>query len=138
MDYKKIDVIELSAVVLSLLFAIVISLYHMSFNGFEGLSSDQWATVWAIAENSLSLLMVALISIFAGKGILRTMFSWVFIPYFITKLIYHYSIFSQTYMLSPKTWENIWSFTCVFLLGTGLFYCLNSIRKIRKNVAKIF
>lgn len=138
MDYKKIDVVEFSAVVLSLLFAIIISLYHMSFNGFEGLTSEQWNTVWAIAENSLSLVMAALISIFAGKGIIRTMFSWIFIPYFITKLIYHYSVFTQTYLLPSKTWEDIWSFICVFLLSTGMFYCINSIRKSRKNVAKIF
>jgi hypothetical protein len=138
MAYNKIDVIEISAVVLSLIFAIVISMYHMSFNGFEGLSSSQWDTVWAIAENSLSLVMATLVSIFAGKGIIRTMFNWVFIPYFIIKLIYHYSIFSQVYILPKQSWENIWSFICVFLLGTGLFYCINSIKKIKKNAFKIF
>jgi hypothetical protein len=135
---KKIDVIEISAVTLSLLFTIFISLYHISYNGFEGLSSNQWNIIWAIAENSFSLLSSGLIIIYAGSGIIRTMFKWIFIPYFITKLIYHFSLFSQIYILPKNVWENIWSFICVFLLGIGLFQCLKLIRRYRKNVAKIF
>jgi len=137
-DVKKVDILEFLVVILSLLFIFVISAYHLSYNGFEGLTTKQWNVIWAIAENSISLLMASLVSIYSGVGTIRLLFKWIFIPYFIIKLIYHYSAFGQIYIISEKWWENIWSFICTFLLTIGVGYCLNLIMRNRKYVAKIF
>lgn len=138
MDNYKADALEIPVVVLLLLFIIVISLYHISYDGFEGLTSAEWNIVWAIAENSLTLIMSFLIRVFAGSGILRLMFSWIFIPYFIIKLFYHFTVFAEIHTLSKESWENIWSWICWVLLGSGLLYGLALIKKYKKNVAKIF
>ena len=141
MDVKKVDILEFFAIILCLLFVVVISLYHLSYNGYKGLSSDQWNVVWAIAENFLSLVMSILLSIFGSKTI-RLMFFSLFIPYFIIKLIYQFSVFSQVYIVSRELWEYIWSFVCVFVLGIGLFYCSNivvrSIRNVGEKIRKFF
>jgi hypothetical protein len=138
MDNNKVDVLEISAITLSLLFILVISQYHISYEGFRGLTENQWNRVWVIAENSLNLTMSTLITILAGSGLIRLMFKYIFIPYFIVKLIYQCSMFFQIYIVSKEWWESIWSFICVSLLTIGVFYCLRLIRKYRKNVAKIF
>ena len=138
MGNHKIDVLECSAVVLLLLFAIVIGQYHISYEGFKGLTEIEWNRVWAIAENSLTLILSILVSILAGSGVLRLMFNYIFIPYFIVKLIYHYSAFFQVYIISKEWWENLWSWICWILLSIGLVYCLMLIKKIKKNVAKVF
>jgi len=138
MGYRKVNVLEVSAVVLLLIFTIIISLYHISYDGFKGLTEKEWDLVWAIAENSLTLIISTLVSIFAGYGVLRLMFNYIFIPYFIIKLFYHFTVFAGIHTFSIEYWENIWSWICVGLLGSGLYYCLMSIKKVRKNVAKIF
>jgi hypothetical protein len=138
MGNHKVDVVEISAVVLLLIFTIVIGQYHISYDRFRGLSYSEWNTVWAIAENFLTLIMSTLVSIYAGSGMLRLMFNYIFIPYFAVKLFYHFTMFAGIHTLSKESWENIWSWICWILLNTGLFYCLMLIKKYRKNVAKIF
>jgi hypothetical protein len=125
---KKIDMIELVSVVICLFFAIVISLYHVSYSGYLGLTESQWSIVWAISENGLGMTMSILISLFT-IGILKLMFRWVFVPYFASKLIYYFSCYSGVYLLSKRTWGDIWSFVLVFLVAGGLGYCLFLIRK---------
>ena len=117
---KKIDMIEIITVVTCLLFAIAISLYHISYPGYLGLSEKAWSIVWVFAENGLSLAMSVIIAI-SFFGIIKKMFTWLFIPYFSLKLIYHFTVYSGVYMISPKAWENIWSAVLVLLFISGLY-----------------
>jgi len=125
---KKVDWIELVFVVICLIFAIAISFYHMSYDGYLGINNDQWDTIWAISENALSLSMCVLIFLIA-YGVLRVLFKWVFMPYFILKLIYHVSCYAKIYLCSENRWENIWSFVCVILIMIGLLFTIILIRR---------
>jgi|WetSurMetagenome_2_1015567.scaffolds.fasta_scaffold00103_63 hypothetical protein len=124
---KKIDWIEFTGVVICLLFAIVISLYHISFEGYLGLTNRQWGGVWAIAENGFALTLIVL-GIMYFQGYLRKI-CYVFVPYFILKLIYHFSCYSGIHLLAQKSWERLWSIACVILFIVGFAYCLIIIRK---------
>ncbi|HUX57088.1 MAG TPA: hypothetical protein VMV77_08945 [Bacteroidales bacterium] len=126
---RKVNMIEMVEVVSILLFAIVISLYHISYEGYLGLSDKSWAVVWALSVNGL-LLTFALIICSLTIGVLKMVCKWVLIPYFILKLIYHISCFAGIYLLSLETWSIIWSFALVGLIITGLIACVN----IMKNV----
>lgn len=125
---RKIDLIEIVPIALCMLFAIAISLYHVSFEGYLGLSERTWGAVWAIAENGFSIMLCWMISIYA-IGVTRLLFRWVFIPYFILKLIYHFSCYSSIYLLAKESWRNIWSVLCVCLLIVSIVYCLILIKK---------
>ena len=119
--------IETIAIVFSLLFMIAISLYHVSFDGFLGLSNLFWESVWAISNNGILLMMSFLVMLYSW-GIIRLLMTWVFIPYFCVKLIYQFSVYSEIYLLSPGTWEIIWSFALVFIIISALFITLTKIR----------
>jgi hypothetical protein len=127
---RKVDTIELIAVVVCLLFAIAISLYHLSYEGYLGLSESSWGTVWAISENGFSLSLVTMIGIGVYLSeVIRKIFKFVFIPYFILKLIYHYSCYSGKILLPEDSWRNVWSVALVWLLAGTFLICLLSIRK---------
>jgi hypothetical protein len=125
---KKTDLIEIVPVAVCLLFAIAISLYHVSFEGYLGLSLKFWRSVWAISENGFSLALCVLVLIYSS-GILNKLIKFVFIPYFALKLIYHLSCYSGIYLFSVDTWESIWSYVLVILFIVSLVYCLILIRK---------
>jgi hypothetical protein len=116
---KKLNMIELISYVISLLFALAISLYHVSYDGYLGLSESTWGSVWALSENGFSLTLCVIVFLFTF-GILRSLFKYVFIPYFTLKLIYHISCYSGIYICSPDTWIYIWSSVCVLLFICGL------------------
>lgn len=120
---KKIDMIEAIVTAICLLFAVAISLYHVSKDGKFGLSQEQWRVVWAISENGLLLTMSFVIGIF-GPGILRNIFRFVFAPYFLIKLIYHFSCFSGIYIISGENWKLIWSSVCVLVIVVSLLILL--------------
>jgi hypothetical protein len=127
---KKNDWIEFSLVTSCLLFAMMISLYHISHEGYLGLTENQWGVIWGIAENILSLVMCIII----GRntiGEVKNLFRWLFIPYFSLKIIYHFSCFSGIYFLAKSSWETIWSYAVVIILLSAMFYCLILTR--RKN-----
>ncbi len=124
----KRDLIEIVPVALCLLFAVVISLYHVSFDGYLELSEQTWGTVWAIAENGFSLLLCGIV-IINTSGLVSKLFQWVFIPYFVLKLIYHISCYSGIYLFSVDTWEVVWSSVLVILFIVSLIYTLILIRK---------
>jgi hypothetical protein len=128
---KKLDLIELIVVVICLLFTIAISFYHVAQDGDMGLTQAQWRIVWAISENGLSLVMSFLISLLT-VGIVKIMFKWLFVPYFVLKLIYHISCYSGIYLLSRRSWEFVWSFIIVYFIVFAVGYCLFLIKK--KNV----
>ena len=125
---KRISLIEIVPIVLCLLFAIAISLYHVSFDGYMGLSEKFWGTIWAVAENGFSLLLCGIV-IINTSGMIAKMFQWVFVPYFILKLIYHISCYSGLYLFSVDTWEAVWSSVLVILFVIALIYTLILIRK---------
>lgn len=114
--------IEIVPVALCLIFAIVISLYHLSFDGYLGLSRESWNMVWSITENCFALTLCFLIGIYFS-GALKILFRFVFIPYFIIKLAYHFSCLSGVYILPSNVWEVLWSITLVILFIVTLVYC---------------
>jgi len=109
-------------------FAIAISLYHVSHEGYLGLTDAQWGSVWAISENGLSLSLCFIISVYSC-GVLRIISKYVLIPYFIIKLIYHFSCYSGIILLSEEIWGVIWSYILVSLLTVCLIYCLTLTRR---------
>jgi hypothetical protein len=125
---KRINWFEFGFISICMLFIVAISLYHISYDGYLKLPESTWNTIWAIAENGFSLTLCALIVILTA-GILRLTFKWVFIPYFILKLIYHISCYAKVYLLSETTWEYIWSIVLVLIIIASLTYCLILTRK---------
>jgi len=115
--------IETIAVVICLLFAIAISLYHVSYEGYLGLSNRFWGSLWAISENGLSLTLCFLVVIYS-YGILQKLFTWLFIPYFSIKLIYHFSCYSKIYLINSEAWRYVWSIVLVALIISSLIYIL--------------
>jgi hypothetical protein len=120
--YDKIGVI------ICLLFAIVISFYHLSYDGYLGLNDSQWGSIWAIAENGFSLTICILISLLS-KGILKSIFKYLFIPYFIIKLVYHFSCYSGIYLFSKNYWEWIWSIICIVCFIVSILIIKNHVAK---------
>jgi|WetSurMetagenome_2_1015567.scaffolds.fasta_scaffold372131_2 hypothetical protein len=123
---RSINSREFYIVFISLLLLIVISLYHISREGFLGLSVAKWSVVWVICENGILLLFSILGGIYF-LGLIRKIFRWVFTPYFIVKLVYQFSCFAGVYIFSSATWEVIWSFICVAIIVTGIFLCIRKI-----------
>lgn len=119
--------IETIAIVFSLLFMIAISLYHVSYKGFLGLSQIFWESVWAVSNNGILLMMSFLVMLYSW-GVIRLLMTWVFIPYFLVKLIYQFSVYSEIYFVSPELWEYIWSGMLVFIFITSLVITLTKIR----------
>lgn len=119
--------LETIAVIFSLLFMIAISLYHVSYEGFLGLTNRFWESLWAVSNNGILLTMSFMIILYSW-GVIRLLFTWVFIPYFVLKLIYQFSVYSEVYLMSPKAWENVWSFALVFIIISALFITLTKIR----------
>jgi hypothetical protein len=124
---KKIDMIEFIAIVICLIFAIAITLYHVSYSGYLGLSEKAWSLVWALSENGLSLTMCVIIGVYFS-GTIGKLFRWLFIPYFSLKLIYHISCYSGIYLLSKGMWSNLWSAVLVLIFIVGLFMVFIKIR----------
>ena len=131
---KKFDWLDLIIVAGCLLFMIGISAYHVSYNGYLSLSNKDWKLVWVVSENFLSLWMCFIIGLFTG-GIIKLVFKKILIPYFILKLIYHFSCYSGIYVFSVKTWELIWSFILVGLFVVGGVYSIYLIKRRMKHVA---
>ena len=125
---KRFDLTEFLITAICLMFAVIISLYHVSYNGFLGLSDKIWGSVWAISENGFMLTLSIIIILF-NYGVIRTLFKYVFIPYFTIKLIYHFSCLSGVYLLAKGAWSNLWSIICVSLFILCLVMCLQIIKK---------
>jgi hypothetical protein len=124
---KKFDLIETLTVSSCLLFTIAISLYHLSHEGYLGLSEKQWGVVWSISEEGLTLTLCTVIFLFA-TGFIKWFFGGLLV-YLGIKIIYHVSCFSGIYLFPKFTWENVWSIILVVLLIFGLFYCLYLLKK---------
>jgi hypothetical protein len=120
---RKIKNIELIAIVSCLIFAVAISLYHLSYGGYLGLSLNAWYLIWALAENGFSLSLCAIIGSLT-TGLLQFIFRWLFVPYFAIKLLYHISVYGQVYIISGSAWNWLWSFELVILILVGLFCCV--------------
>ena len=79
----KFEKFEVLLIALCLLFTLVISNYHLSWNGYLGLSQERWDTIWAIFENGFSLLLCLIIIIFS-YGAIRKLFKFIFIKIIVT------------------------------------------------------
>jgi hypothetical protein len=129
---KETDWFEKITIALCLIFSIAITLYHISYEGYKGLTEAQWGSIWAISENGLSLILCAIISILS-YGMLKVTMRYLFLPYFFLKLIYHFSCYSGLVLISPEAWNRVWSVVLICQIIVSLFYCLILIHK--KNVA---
>jgi len=115
---KRKEKIGLITLIASLIFAIVISLYHVA-----GTETKLWSALWALSENSLLLIMSLYIA-YLSSGFMKVFFRWAFPPYFVIKLVYHVSCYIGIYLMSPEAWSVLWSGIAVSGLLTGLIYCL--------------
>jgi hypothetical protein len=120
---KKRDKIEVIVIALCGIFAVTMALYHI-------LGTDFLRRVWIFTDNGLPLVMSLFIS-YVTVGFLKIFFRWVLPPYFITKLIYHFSCVTGFYIMSPQLWELLWSIIAVDVLVTGLIFCI--IKYIRNG-----
>lgn len=126
----KFDMIEAIAVTGILFFVILLCLYHVSFDGYLGLKESTWNVVWAVSENGLALFLCALTAYFTS-GIVREIVIGILMPYFVLKIIYLTSCYSDWYLFSPASWQDIWSyFLVVFFILTLLYHLI-----LRKYVA---
>jgi len=124
----KFEKLEMILILLCFIFAIIISLFHLSFAGFLGLSKERWNVVWAFSENGLGLVMSILLWFFS-YGAIKKLFLYLFIPYFLVKLIYHFSCYANIYLWSKEKWDITWSFVCVICILFGLFYFIVAIKQ---------
>jgi hypothetical protein len=129
---KKIEWTEIIMVSVCLLFAVIMSLYHISYGGYLGISERTWNVIWAIAQDSFSVALCLIISLLS-VDMMRLVFRWVFIPYFLLKFIYDFSCFSGNYFLEKSTWVDIWSVVVVVIILIGAIFCLI---KINSDVVK--
>jgi hypothetical protein len=123
---KKINLIDWSEIIMvsvCLIFAVIMSLYHISYNNYLGISERTWNVVWAVAQDGFSVALCIIISLLS-VDIMKIVFRWVFIPYFLIKLIYDFSCFSGNYFLSKSTWVDIWSIVIVVIIMIGAVFCL--------------
>lgn len=120
---KKVDLLEVLIIVGCLLFMVAISLYHLSFNGYLGLSATFWDMEWSVAENGLFLFLTWIISILTFE-VVRNVFRYILMPYFFLKLVYQFSCYSGIYLFSKQTWESIWSVILVCLILLGITYVI--------------
>lgn len=125
---KRFNWSDVAIIVPFMLFAVVISLFHLSDEDgiYLGLPYKSWKVIWAIAENGLLLSLFLALSFYTVNPI-RTICRYVFIPYVLVKLVYQFSTFSRKFIVSEQKWEDIWSVICVFVILGSLFFVL--IRK---------
>jgi hypothetical protein len=119
--------LEIVIVTLCIVSSILLSFYHMSYDGYLGISGKTWDILWAISENALALISSIIIFLFT-YGAIKKLFLF-FIPYFIVRLIYHISCYSGIYLFSRKKWELIWGGICAIIILLGLIYFTSAIRK---------
>jgi hypothetical protein len=119
---KNDRLIELIAIVTCLFFAVAMSLYHLSFNGYLGLSTKNWILVWAIAENGLPISLSVIVSLKTEK-LVRFLFRWLMPIYFIIRFTYHLSCYYNVNWITKESRDQIWSFELVILILIGLFCC---------------
>jgi len=104
----KVDWFEALVEVVCILFLIAMSPFHISYDGYLGLTKTQWETIWAISINGFTLIILILVANLTA-GQLSLFFKVVLIPYFCVKLVYDFSVFSGVYIISPQWWEDVWS-----------------------------
>ena len=115
---RQKEKIGLITLIVSLIFAIVISLYHLT-----GDDSKLWSALWALSENGL-LLTLSLYAAYLSEGFMKVFFQWVLPPYFIIKLMYHLSCYVGIYLISPEAWSVLWSGIAASYLACGAICCL--------------
>ncbi len=120
---RRVDLFEIFIVLGCLGFTVTISLYHLSSEGYLGLSERFWNMEWSFSENGL-LLFLTWISSILTYGVVRNIFRYILMPYFILKLIYQFSCYSGIYLFSLQIWEIVWSFALVLLILFGIVFTI--------------
>jgi hypothetical protein len=128
---KKLDIFENIVMVICLIFVIAMCLFHISYDGYLGISQAKWETIWAISINGFTLFIIILIANLT-VGYFSRFFSYILIPYFAVKLIYDFSVFSGVYIISPEWWERVWSWILPLLLVLLLIKYL--VHHVRENL----
>jgi hypothetical protein len=120
--------LENIAIVLALLSSIALSLYHISEEGFLGLTAIGWAIVWSVAVNLLSISFVTYI-IAKERGLLRWFWGVTFLPYFVVKMLYDLSAYSSLHEVATR-YENYLSLLMIdFVLIGMVFYLIKFYRE---------
>ncbi len=125
---KSFDWAEITPIAICMFFLAILSLYHISYEGYLGLSVKAWGFVWAVSENGLAITMTILLSILT-VGIPKIFFRWVLVPYFILRLVYHITCYSGLYMWSEAIWANVWSIVLIIFILLALVYCIYLIKR---------
>jgi len=122
--------LEIIAICLTLLSSMALSFYHISKDGFLGLTAIGWAVVWSVAVNILSISFVLYI-ITKESGLMRKFWGATFLPYFFVKLVYDISAYGHIYILPLQWWNRINIFMIDLTLAGLLFYLIISFREKR-------
>lgn len=128
---RSFDLLEFTLITIPMVFLTILSLYHLSHEGYLGLSEKMWGLIWAISENGLAITMSIIISILA-YGIIKIFFRWVLVPYFLLRLLYHITCYTGWFMWSEAKWANVWSIVLIIFILLALVYCIYLIKL--KNV----
>jgi hypothetical protein len=123
--------IEFGIIVSCIVFAIAISLFHLSSNGEDGLTPAKWGMIWTLSENGFAISLCLMIS-FLIDGLPKILFRWIFIPYFAIKLFYHISCYSGIYFLPVQLWSWIWTLELIILFVVGFILCIIYVIKEKK------
>jgi hypothetical protein len=105
MSNKK-NTIETITVILVLVAIIAMSFYHISTKATLGLSLQAWHCIWSFSDTVFTVLMCFLIS-YLSTGIIKRLFGWPLMLYFIFRGIYYLTIYCNVYVFDIWTWNGI-------------------------------
>jgi hypothetical protein len=123
--------IEFGSILSCLIFAIAISFFHLSSVGEDGPTPVKWSIIWTISENGLGMSISLLISLLT-EGFVKFLFRWIFVPYFIIKLIYHISCYTGIILLPLVVWSWFWSIELIVFFAVMFILCMIYIIKEKK------
>jgi len=106
MNKIKKNMVENIALIMSGLFIVAVSLYHISFEGFMGLTKKAWYCIWDLSETGL-LLAMCLIITSSCTGFVKMLFGWPVMFYLIFRTFYYLSCHSGIYVMTTNNWSLI-------------------------------
>ena len=125
---KNLDLFEILVKVICLCFVLSMSLFHISYDGYLGMTQKTWNIIWAISIDGFTLTLIIIIANLTSDS-LSSFFNQILIPYFVLKLVYDFSVFSSIYLISPERWEIIWSWILPVLIVLSSLRWLYLIHK---------
>lgn len=101
--------------VMVLISIIIMTLYHV----FATADNRIWSVVWSINENVMCVLFCWAILTFKKDGILRELFTWPLMSYFVLRGIYYVNCYWGVHIASDTVWNSI----MITPLILGIIYC---------------